>query len=109
MSDPIKQLTLSDFEPHIGESFIITLQHEDETTEAYSLELISVEGVGVKERDEAAFGRESFSLTFCNPDTERYLQQGIYPLHHDDFDNLALFLVPLGVENSSMCYEVIFT
>jgi hypothetical protein len=109
MSDTLKQLQRSDFEGHIGESFVVTLQYDDGSSEAYTLELVSVKGVGVKERDEAAFGRESFSLKFCNPDTERYLQQGLYPLEHDAFDELALFMVPIGTEDSGMCYEAIFT
>jgi hypothetical protein len=109
MTDNLKQLTRDDFEAHIGDEFIINLEDDNGNIEAYTLELSEIRGIGVKERDIENFGRESFSLHFRNPDTSRYLRQQMYPVRHDAFDNLTLFIVPLGPEDDSMVYEVIFT
>jgi hypothetical protein len=109
MTEHLKKLQLSDFESRIGEEFVIKMQDEDGNQFDYTLELIEAEALGVKERDVANLGRESFALHFRNPDKGRYLNQQIYPLQHEAFENLALFLVPMGPDDNGMVYEVIFT
>lgn len=109
MTDTLNKLKADDFQEHINSDFVIKLTDEAGTESPYSLTLDAVERVGEKERDMAAHGRESFSLIFKNPETERYLMQSTFALHHDSLGVLHLFIVPLGPREDGMYYEVIFT
>lgn len=101
----LKDLRLSDFEERINELFVVKLPDN----ETYNLKLIAVRLLGVSERDIAAHGRESFSLTFENERKNVYLQQGTYALENEKLGVLNLFIVPLGPSPTGMQYEVIFT
>lgn len=110
MADELNRLAKTDFDPHINTDFSAVISDDENgETQTYSLKLVEVNAVGVKDRDVAAYGRESFSLIFEHPDTNRYLQQGLVKLQHDDLGELLLFIVPMGPTESGMHYEVIFT
>lgn len=105
----LKELRLATFEPHIREEFVIQLVDENQSTTDFPLQLVSAQPLGVKERDEAAHGRESFSLVFENERKDVYLNQGIYSVQNESLGTLELFLVPMGPTETGMQYEVIFT
>ena len=51
--------------------------------------------------------RLQFSLVFRGP-VEPRMPQAIYPLAHDDFDGLELFLVPIGADSGGVRYQAAF-
>jgi hypothetical protein len=66
-----------------------------------------VRAAKVMESEAARLKRNPFSLYFHGP---LRLQQQIYRLTHDGFDEpLDIFLVPVGVEGSAVIYEAVFT
>lgn len=50
---------------------------------------------------------ESFSLFFRGPREPR-LQQQIHRLYHEQLGELAIFLVPIGMDASGIQYEAVF-
>lgn len=50
---------------------------------------------------------EQFSLIFHGPMTPA-LQQRIYVISHEKLGKFSMFFVPLGPQDGSMAYEVIF-
>ena len=109
MTQNLKDLQLSDFDKAVGTDFYIYFEDEEHNKQTYTLSLLEAVGVGDKERDIRAHGRESFSLIFINDDPTKHLIQQIYELHHDELGVLHLFLVPLGIVDDKVRYEVIFT
>ena len=109
MAQNLKDLQLSDFEKAVGTDFSIYFDDEEHNKQTYTLKLLEAVGVGDKERDSRTHGRESFSLVFTNDDPTRHLVQQIYALHHDELGVLDLFIVPIGIVDEAMHYEVIFT
>lgn len=51
--------------------------------------------------------RQQFSLIFRGPDTP-VMPQAIYLLGHPDFDDLELFLVPIGQDADGTKYQAAF-
>ncbi len=69
------------------------------------MELVEVNTLGHKHpRAE----REPFSLVFRGPKAPVLIQK-IYPVAHQSFGALELFLVPIGPDQVGMRYEAIFT
>lgn len=50
---------------------------------------------------------EAFSIVFRGP-RQFLLQQSIYRLEHESLGSMELFLVPIGVDEDGIRYEVIF-
>lgn len=105
----LKELRLATFEPHVGEEFMIQLVDENQSLIDFSLKLAAAQALGIKERDEAAHGRESFSLIFEHERKDVYLNQGVYAVQNKVLGVFDLFLVPMGPVETGMQYEVIFT
>lgn len=105
----LKELRLETFEPQVGEEFIIQLVDENQALIDFPLKLVTVQAIGVKERDEAAYGRASFSLIFEHERKDVYLNQGVYAVQNKQLGVFDLFLVPMGPVENGMQYEVIFT
>ncbi len=58
-----------------------------------------------------AFGSRAsapFAVTLRDPGAQEALAQGVYTYAHPVHGALALFTVPIGPDESGMCYEVIF-
>ncbi len=53
-------------------------------------------------------GRAPFSLLFRSGRRDFHLPQGIWPLCHEEFGRVGVFLVPIGPDGSGMCYEAVF-
>ena len=94
----LADLTLTDFEPHKGESFWLRA-----TDRELALELIEIRNLGDSGRKGGAF-----SLLFRAPKGP-FLPQAIYPIDHPALGTLELFIVPIGPTAGGNGYEIIFT
>jgi hypothetical protein len=94
----IESLTLSDFEPHIGDGFSVNAGHS-----VLSLTLKVAKPLGTALRQGGAF-----ALHFGGP-AAPVLPQSIYPFRHAGLGTLDLFIVPIGREKEGVIYEAIFT
>src|SRR3954466_8814971 len=99
------RLSISDFMGYVEEMFHVIR----ETGEAVELQLIEAKPLGVRGAPSAAGRREPFSLIFRGP-FQVGLTQQIHSLKHDAFDELDLFLVPLGAEGDpeGTHYQAVF-
>jgi hypothetical protein len=91
-------LTAADFDPLVGDAFDIA-----GTSPSVRLVLGSVD-----QGDRAFRRRRSFSLVFIGPEAP-LLAQGVWPLAHQAFDRLEIFLVPIGPGSNGPRYEAVFT
>lgn len=94
----IEALTLSHFEPHVGEAFFI-----DSADISVPLMLKTAKTLGTALREGGGF-----TLAFSGPATPM-LPQSIYPLRHATLGTLDLFIVPVGKDKDGILYEAIFT
>ncbi|EHK54098.1 DUF6916 family protein [Allomesorhizobium alhagi] len=94
----IENLTISQFEPHLGEVFAVAGNGAD-----IALTLKAARPLGAALREGGAF-----ALHFLGPPTPP-LRQSIYRLSHAALGTLDLFIVPVGKDNSGILYEAIFT
>jgi hypothetical protein len=91
-------LTAAHFERLVGDSFRVA-------GTAPSVQL----ALGAVDEGRRSFDhRRSFSLIFVGPDAPA-LTQGVWPLEHEAFDGLELFLVPIGPGPTGPRYEAVFT
>ena len=95
-------LTHEQFDSCVSQPFQVGTEDADPVI----LELVQVEKKSVYDSD--IHKRQAFSLIFRGP-MEPVLAQMTYPLRHETFDELALFLVPIGPDKEGMCYEAVFT
>lgn len=99
----LEQLNHTDFLPYLHTTFTIQLQG----IEPIELELDKVTPLPVESR--GPIQRQPFSLIFLGPKSTQYLLQHIYTIEHPQMGMLDLFIVPLGLLEGRMQYEVIFT
>lgn len=97
----LHELTVHSFAPHVGQVFVVPF---DDGTVVH-LTLGSATALGHDEATRAA-GR-SFVLEFEAPGPP-YLRQGTFHMHHDRLGEVAIFLVPLGLQGDRMRYEAVF-
>ena len=90
-------LTAAHFAPLIGDQFDLAGAPPSVRLELHSVE----EG----HRDGAR--RRSFSLLFVGPEAPA-LTQGVWRLEHEAFDELEIFLVPIGPGPTGPRYEAVF-
>ena len=101
----LESLDIATFAGRLGEVFVLA---PDETT-AIVTQLIAVTPApGGSTGQVRAGGRTPFSLIFRSPPATP-LPQRIYRLQHDELGALDLFLVPIGPDETGMCYEAVFT
>lgn len=100
----IDWLTAEDFDGRIGEHFDAAAGDGV----PIALELVEVE-TSSEPGGRGPDGQErlQFSLLFRGPATP-VLAQGTYQIEHVDFEDLALFLVPLGPDAEGPRYEASF-
>ena len=92
-------LTLDQFEPLLGEQFVL----QDHASGAICAALIEARRLA----GPASGGRLPFALLFEGP-PDPLLAQCIYRASHPVFEALDLFLVPVGRGRSGMQYEAVF-
>jgi len=93
-------VTADDFEAQIGTTFAFRVDGQP----AAGLTLVEVRRLGL-----AVDGRrQPFSLRF-EEDRDAALAQSIYPLTHEAFGDLDIFIVPLAQSGARCTYEAIFT
>lgn len=90
------------FDPHLNRSFELALP----AGERLSLELIETRALGSATVPDAK--RKPFALVFRGP-LSPVLPQQIYPLRNPAFEELAIFLVPVGKDGKGTQYEAVFT
>jgi hypothetical protein len=92
-------VTEAEFSKHVNTKFRVIVEPPVE------LELIEVKGYSSQTNEQT--GMERFSLYFDGPG-ERYLEQRIYSLEHEQMGALDLFLVPVGRNERGFRYEAVF-
>ncbi len=96
----LNTISAESFESLIGQSFSVATDAGD-----ILLELIEVsKNEGAATVNEA---RQSFSIIFRS-DKEQALEQGMFDFSHDELKLDSLFIVPIGPDETGMCYECIF-
>jgi len=102
----IETLTLEQFVPQLGTEFICRAPdgagYPLRLTEATAAGKTTWKGAGDSEP------RTPFSLIFQGP-ADTFFPQSIYPLEHEAFGTLDLFIVPIGKEEEGFLYQAIFT
>jgi hypothetical protein len=92
-------LTEKEFSKHVNTKFRVVID------EPIELELIQIKGYLSKPDEQT--GMERFSAFFLGPG-DRYLEQKIYPIEHDQMGVFDLFLVPVSQDQGGFRYEAVF-
>jgi uncharacterized protein DUF6916 len=93
----VSDLTVDSFAPHVGERFALPEQGRE-------LELIEARA----HPGEPPPGRRApFALLFRSP-VEPILEQRTYEFEHPELGALAIFIVPVGRDDTGIRYEAIF-
>lgn len=92
-------LTEKEFSKHVNTKFRVAVEPPVE------LELTEVKGYLSKPDEET--GMERFSAFFLGP-SDRYLEQRIYPIEHEQMGAFDLFLVPVSQDQGGFRYEAVF-
>ena len=101
----LENLTHEMFEPHIGETFVLTL----DASEKMDLKLVDVEElpIGRRRRNAPELRRKPFSLFFT---AALRLPQAMYPITHPVLGGTEeIFIVPVGEVDGGYEYEAVFT
>ena len=97
MADELASLTAEDFRAYLGARFAMP-------SGPFEVELIEVSDPGTT----GVTGlRAPFSIVFRGP-LQPVLSQGIRHIEHNGLGELALFLVPIGPDETGMRYEAVF-
>ncbi len=95
------EITKSELEPYLGQTFQIRFGEQCRDAELIEVSVIRSE----TPKD----GRqEPFSVLFRTAEKEAY-NQGIYPVTHEALGEHAIFLVPIGPDDTGMRYEAVFS
>jgi Domain of unknown function (DUF6916) len=92
------ELTRDAFQPQVGTRFLVSRP----PAEAVALELVEIRDLGGPPES----GR-SFAVLFRGPG-DAPLAQGTYEVGHGAMGTFALFVVPVGVDESGAQYEAVF-
>lgn len=104
MAADLGKLTVDDFTPLVGETFVL------DVVEGPRLEFTLTASSAAPPAVTASYPeglRPPFSLTFRGP-AEPILAQQICPLVHESLGRVDLFLVPRGASPDGVDYEVSF-
>lgn len=97
----LESLTIGHFEPLLKTPFVIHFTPDA----AHPAVLIRVTPWG----DPDDKFRQPFTLEFETDLATHYYPQGVYQLSHPSLGTLELFMVPVGVASTGICYEVVFS
>jgi hypothetical protein len=92
-------LTEAEFSKHVNTKFRVAVEPTVE------LELTEVKSYMSREHEQT--GMERFSAFFRGPG-DRYLEQKVYSLEHEQMGGFELFLVPISQDQSGLRYEAVF-
>lgn len=101
MIDALQSLTAADFQPYLGQDFLVDFPGAAGTVSQLA-EVIQLPTHPGLERKPFSILLQTDQLTF-------YYPQAIYTLHHPALGSLSLFLVPLGAKGRGMQYEAVFS
>ena len=96
-----EQPTEESFSKHINTKFRVQL----EAPRPVELELVEVKRYMGGSNEQG--GMERFSAYFYGP-PDIFLQQGMYPLWHEEMGDLNIFLVPVGRDERGFRYEAVY-
>ena len=99
---PMDQLSYSSFSDIIGESFLVQI----DSAETMNAELIEATDHTAAAANKDANHQECFSILFRGP-LERPVDQGTYTFNHRRFGDIALFIVPVGMDDNGRHYEAV--
>ena len=97
-----ERLTHDTFADRIGDAFRVV--PPEGVGDPFDIELIQIrtfEATDLSQRGQA------FALEFRGPN-DKVLSQGMWHLEHPDLGANDIFLVPVGPDESGMCYEAVF-
>lgn len=94
-----RMLVIEDFADKVGNVFAVSIEDAD-----IALNLIEASPLPNRRGPEH---RQPFSLIFRAADP-RVLPQQLYRLTHDDLGEMAIFLVPIGKDESGVQYQATF-
>ena len=94
----LQMIGVSDFEKFVNETFDV-----QSVSPALQLSLIEVTVMGQGKRAGGAFS------TLWQGPKEPVLDQAIHQLHHKDFGEQGVFLVPVAETDAGIQYEAVFT
>jgi hypothetical protein len=97
----LSTITLEDFEPCLGQSFVV------KTADADPLELELTQVKALRDPDPATDARQPFALLFRGP-LEPVLAQQLLRMENPTLGELTLFLVPVGADENGMLYDASF-
>lgn len=101
MTDTLPLLNAADFQPYLGQDFLVAF-----SAEAYTVaQLAEVTELPVH----PGLERKPFSILLQTEQLKYYYPQAIYTIQHPALGSLTLFLVPLGVKGKGMQYEAVFS
>lgn len=96
---------------NLTKSFFENLENKQFEIQIGADEILGCELVEIKTINSATLPEgqiEPFSLLFQTSD-KRVFGQNTYTLRNDSFENILLFLVPIGTNEQGTQYEAIFT
>jgi hypothetical protein len=96
----LSSLDADGIEPHVGTDFTLA-----DRPEHASLKLTGVRRTGRRHEEGA---REGFALDFTGEGADP-MPQDTYELQHAELGELAIFLVPVGVDAEGVRYEAVFS
>ena len=99
----LDKLTHDVFSEHVGSTFRISLEDGG----SVDMDLTEATRLGSQSDSGATAERDPFSLVFRAP-KDAVLPQKIYDVDHGSIGAFALFLVPIGKDESGTFYEAVF-
>lgn len=96
-------LTEKEFSKHVNTKFRVKV----DSPSPIELELVEVKPYANKDEASEQGGMERFSVFFSGP-SDIFIQQGIYPLSHEQMGEFELFIVPLARNENGFRYEAVF-
>ena len=99
----LDKLTHEVFSEHVGSTFRIGLEDGG----SVDMTLIEATRLGSRSDSGSTAKRDPFSLLFRAP-KETALPQKIYEIEHEGIGSFAMFIVPIGVDDSGTLYEAVF-
>jgi hypothetical protein len=99
---PMDQLTYSSFSNIIGERFLVRI----DSAETMSAELIEATDHTANTANNKTTRQDCFSILFRGP-LEQPVEQGTYTFNHGRFGDIALFVVPVGMDDNGRHYEAV--
>ena len=97
----VETISIADFQPYLNESFSVLFTPE--AVHSARLTRITPWSHGSDKY------RQPFTLEFESDLKEVYYLQGTFTLVHPTAGELALFMVPIGLGENGMRYEIVFS